>query len=57
MTVKLHGRTFEVQGTWIGKLDTPTFEPHSIKLEGREILNLIFNSTLYFQIIEKAVNQ
>jgi hypothetical protein len=57
MTVKLHGRTFEVQGTWIGKLDPPTFEPHSIKLEGREILNLIYNSPLYFQIIEKAVNQ
>ena len=57
MIVKLYSRTFKVQGEWVGELDPPTFEPHSIKLEGREILNLIFNSTLYFQIIEKAVNQ
>jgi hypothetical protein len=57
MIVKLYSRTFKVQGEWVGKLDPPIFDPHSIKLEGREIIKLIFNSTLYFKIIEKAVNQ
>jgi uncharacterized protein (DUF1330 family) len=62
MIVKAYGRNFEVEYTWEGEWNEETNErPNmvitSINFERREILKLIYNSPLYFEILERAVNQ
>jgi hypothetical protein len=61
MTIKSHGRNFEVEYTWEGEWneennERPNMVITSINFEGREILNLIYNSPLYFEILERAVS-
>jgi len=60
-TVKLYGKTFEVSGKWIGYYveetnEKPEYIVESITLEGREVLKLIENSKLYFDILERVVS-
>jgi hypothetical protein len=61
MTVKLYGKTFEISGKWIGNYnpeinEQPEYIVESITLEGREVLKLIENSKLYFDILERVVS-
>ena len=61
MEVKIYNRTFFVEGYWTGQFyidinEKPEYIVGSITLEGREILNLIYNKPLYFKIVEMAAN-
>ena len=61
MKVKLYGKTFEVSGKWIGDFieetnEKPEYIVESITIDGREVLKLIENTKLYFDILEQVVS-
>jgi hypothetical protein len=61
MEVKIYNKTFQVQGKWIGYYveeinEKPEYIVESITLDGREVLKLIENTKLYFDILERVVS-
>ena len=61
MEVKIYNKVFCVQGKWIGYYveetnEKPEYIVESITLDGREVLRLIENTKLYFDILEQVVS-
>ena len=61
MEVKIYNRIFFVEGRWVGKYnpeinEKPEYIVESITLDGREVLKLIENTKLYFDILERVVS-